>query len=114
MSAAELRAGKQWVERRFVEIACEFGAPRTLTKEDRWLEGDKPSQPPSQSMAYYIELAGHLRRGALTFPDADLEIAGTGELVTQERLSRHIRDVLVSVVNGEPPDGKPPTVTGRL
>jgi hypothetical protein len=108
MSAEELKAGKQWVERRFVEIAREFGAPRTLTQEDRWRETDKPLMPHSHRMTYYIELAGHLKRGDLSFRDVDLEIAGAGELASQERLARHIREVLVSLGSVEISGGKPP------
>ena len=97
MAARAPKAGKRWVERRFVEIAREFGAPRPLTQEDRWRETDKPLMPHSHCMAYYIELAGHLKHGDLTFHDVDLEIAGTGEPAAQERLACHIRDVLVSL-----------------
>jgi hypothetical protein len=115
LSVQELKAGKQWAERRFVEIAREFGAPRTLTQEDRWRETDKPLMPHSHRMAYYIGLAGHLKRGDLTFRGVDLEIAGAGELASQERLARHIREVLVSLGSGRNPGGKPPhAVTGWL
>ena len=110
MSTPGLRAGKQWVERRFGEIAREFGVPRALTQEDRWRETDKPFMPHSHSMAYYIELAGHLKRGDLAFRDVDLEIAGAGELAAQERLARQIRDVLGSLGSVDIPAAKPPRV----
>ena len=111
----ELKAGKQWVERRFVEIAREFGAPRTLTQEDGWPETDKALMPHSHRMAYYIELSGHLKRGDLTFRDVDLEIAGAGELAAQDRLARHIRGVFVSLGSVEISGGKPPhAFTGWL
>lgn len=97
MSGQQLRAGKQWVERRFVEIAREFGAPRTLTQEDRWRVVDTPFMPHSHCMAYYIEMAGRLKRGDLTFRDADIEVAAAGGLRAQERLSHHIREVLVTL-----------------
>lgn len=114
MSVQELMAGKQWVERRFVEIVREFGAPRTLTQEDRWREIHKPSMPHSHSMSYYIELAGHLKRGVITFADVDLEIVGGGEPTAQDTLSRHIRDALVSLGNRESGSGGSHAVTGRL
>jgi len=115
MSAQELKAGKQWVERRFGEIAREFGAQRTLTQEDRWRETNKPLMPHSQYMAYYIELAGHLKRGHVTFRDVDLEIAGAGEVTAQERLAHHMRDVLASLGSVDIPAGKRPhAVTGWL
>lgn len=115
MSAQELKAGKQWVERRFVEIAREFGAPRTLTQEDRWRETEGTRMAQSHHMAYYIELAGHLKRGALSFGGVDLEIAGAGGLGAQEKLSRHIRDVLESLGSVEIPGGQSPSVvSGRL
>ena len=115
MSAQELKAGKQWVERRFVEIAREFGAPRTLTQEDRWRETEEARMAHSHHMAYYIELAGHLKRGALTFGDGDLEVAGAGGLGAQEKLSRHIRDKLASLRGAEIPGGTSPrVVSGRL
>ena len=112
----ELKAGKQWVERRFVEIAREFGAPRTLTQEDRWQETDnKAFKPHNHRMAYYIELSGHLKRGDLTFRDVDLEIAGAGELAAQEKLARHIRSAFLSLGSVEISGGKPPhAFTGWL
>lgn len=97
MSVQRLKAGKHWVERRFVKIAREFGAPRTLTQEDRWRVVDTPFMPHSHCMAYYIEMAGHLKRSDLNFRDVDLEIAGAGGVGAQERLSRHIREELVSL-----------------
>ena len=97
MSLQKLRAGKQWVERRFAEIAREFGAPRTLAQEDRWRVVDTPFMPLSHCMAYHIEVAGHPKRGDLTFRDVDMETAGDGGVGAQERLSRHILEVLVSV-----------------
>ena len=116
MSAQGLKAGKQWVERRFVEIAREFGAPRTLTQEDRWRVVDTPFMPHSHCMAYYIEMAGHLKRGDLTFRGADIEVAGAGGMGAQERLSRHIREVLVSSGSLARPRDKSWSyaVTGRL
>jgi hypothetical protein len=66
-------------------------------------------------MAYYIELAGHLKRGDLTFGEADLELAGAGGLGAQERLARDIRDVLVSLGSAAISGGEPPhVVNGRL
>src|SRR3989304_7925511 len=94
MSAQELKAGKQWGERQFVESAREFGAPRTLTQEDRWRETDKAFTQHNHRMAYYIELAGHLKRGDLTFRDVDLEVAGAGEQAAQGRLAGPWREVL--------------------
>jgi len=64
-------------------------------------------------MAYYIELTGHLKRGELTFRDVDLEIAGAGERTAQERLARHMRDVLVSLGSVQIPGGKPPHAVTR-
>jgi hypothetical protein len=95
MSTIDLNAGRLWVERRFEEIAREFGAPRRLTREDRWRE---PRSPPerNQSMAYYIEIRGHLKRGEVAFSETDLEVAGTGEPLTRERLGQQIRTVLGS------------------
>ena len=113
MSTQEVKAGKQWVERQFVEIAREFGAPRTLTQEDRWRETDKAFTQHNHRMAYYIELAGHLKRGDLTFRDVDLEVAGAGEQAAQERLARHMRDVLVSLGSVQIPGGKPPHAVTR-
>jgi diguanylate cyclase (GGDEF)-like protein/PAS domain S-box-containing protein len=94
MSTRDLTAGRRWVERRFEEIAREFGAPRALTQEDRWREDPASNPKHNQSMAYYIEMGGHLKRGKVTFCDVDLDTAGTGEREARERLERHIRDVL--------------------
>jgi hypothetical protein len=114
MSAQELKAGKQWVERRFEKIAREFGAPRTLAREDRWRETIGVLAPQSH-MAYYIELAGHLKRGALTFGDLDIELAGAGWLPAQERLSRQMRDALMFLGSVEIRGAKlPRTVRERL
>ena len=96
MSTMELKAGRRWVERRFEEIAREFGAPRSLTQEDRWQEDGAPLANQNQSMAYYIEIGGRLKHGELKFSENDLEIAGTGEQAAQERLGRQIRGVLAS------------------
>ncbi len=96
MSTRDLTAGRRWVERRFEEIAREFGAPRALTQEDRWLESRASFPKHNQSMAYYIEMGGHLKRGQVTFCDVDLETGGGGEQGARERLGRHIRDVLAS------------------
>lgn len=96
MSTIDLNAGRRWVERRFEEIAREFGAPRQLTREDRWREHRSPMVNHSQSMAYYIEIGGHLKRGEVTFSENDLEIAGAGEPSARERLGHRIRDVLDS------------------
>jgi hypothetical protein len=95
MSRQDLTAGRRWVERRFEEIAREFGAPRALALEDRWRESST-SEKHNHSMAYYIELGGHLTRGEVTFWGVDLEIAGTGEPAAREKLGRQIRDVLGS------------------
>jgi hypothetical protein len=92
----DLNAGRRWVERRFEEIAREFGAPRRLTQEDRWREAPTRFPKHNYSMAYYIELSGHLKRGEVTFWDVDLEIAGTGELAAREKLGRQIRDEFAS------------------
>ncbi len=96
MSTRDLDAGRRWVERRFDEIAREFGAPRGLTREDRW--GARCTTPvkQNQSMAYYVEIGGRLRRGQVIFSETDLEIAGAGEPSARERLGRQIRDVLGS------------------
>ena len=83
MSTTDLKAGRRWVERRFEEIAREFGAPRALAQEDRWREIPAPFVKHNHSMAYYIELGGHLKRGEVTFWDVDLESAGTGELASR-------------------------------
>ena len=64
-------------------------------------------------MAYYIEVAGHLKRGDLIFQDVDLEIAGAGERPAQERLARQIRDALVSLGPAEMPSGEPPPTVTR-
>ena len=96
MSTIDLNAGRLWVERRFEEIAREFGAPRRLTREDRWREGRSPPAERNQSMAYYIEIRGHLKRGEVPFSETDLEIAGAGEPSARERLGQQIRTVLGS------------------
>jgi diguanylate cyclase (GGDEF)-like protein/PAS domain S-box-containing protein len=96
MSTRDLTAGRRWVERQFEEIAREFGTPRALTHEDRWREDRTPFPKNNQSMAYYIEMGGHLKRGQVTFRDLDLETAGTGEKGARERLGRQIRDALAS------------------
>ena len=96
MSTMDLNSGRRWVERRFEEIAREFGAPRRLTREDRWREHRTPLVKQSQSMAYYIEIGGRLKRGEVDFSETDLEIAGAGEQSARERLGRQIRDVLAS------------------
>jgi hypothetical protein len=101
LSTRDLAAGRRWVERQFEEIAREFGAPRALTQEDRWREDPAPNPKHHQSMAYYIEMGGHLKRGKVTFCDVDLETAGTGERGARERLERHIRDVLASSSSGQ-------------
>ena len=115
MLPQELMAGKEWVERRFVEIAREFGTPRALTQEDRWREADEALIPASHPMTYYIELGGHLKRGDVIFVDADLEMAGAGGQGARERLSRHIRDVLLSLASIGVSEPKPThAATGRL
>ena len=96
MSTQDLKAGIRCVERRFEIIAREFGAPRTLAQEDRWREISPPPSHQNQSMTYYIELDGHLKRGEIHFWGVDLEIAGTGEPAAQDKLGRHIREALVS------------------
>jgi len=97
MSTMELKAGRRWVERRFEEIAREFGAPRGLTREDRWREVHAAlTEHDHSSMAYYIEMGGRLQRGEVNFSETDLEIAGMGGKSAQERLGRQIRDVLGS------------------
>jgi diguanylate cyclase (GGDEF)-like protein/PAS domain S-box-containing protein len=96
MSTIDLNAGRLWVERRFEEIAREFGAPRRLTREDRWREHRSPLVEQNQSMAYYIEIGGRLKRGEVTFSEDDLEVAGAGEPSARERLGRQIRNVLGS------------------
>jgi hypothetical protein len=96
MSTMDLNAGRRWVERRFEEIAREFGAPRRLTREDRWREHRTPLVEQNQSMAYYIEIGGHLKLGEVNFSETELEIAGAGEPSARERLGRQIREVLGS------------------
>jgi hypothetical protein len=95
MSSEDLEAGRRWAEKRFAEIALEFGAPRTLTREDRWRE-NRVSGKREHRMAYYIEMAGHLTRGEVTFWSVDLEVAGGGETAAREKLGGRMRDVLVS------------------
>ena len=101
MSMQDLKAGRHWVERRFEEIAQEFGAPRALTQEDRWRENDTVRRH-NHSMAYYIELGGHLTRGEVTFWNVDLEIAGTGEPAARAKLGHQIREELASFTRGRP------------
>jgi diguanylate cyclase (GGDEF)-like protein len=96
MSTIDVNAGRRWVERRFEEIAREYGAPRRLAREDRWREHRAPLVTQNQSMTYYIEIGGRLKRGEIEFSEADLQIAGAGEPSTEERLGRHIREVLGS------------------
>jgi hypothetical protein len=96
MSTRDLTAGREWVERQFEEIAREFGAPRALTREDRWPEDQTSLQAENQSMAYYIEIGGRLIRGQVTFRDVDLKTAATGEHGARQRLGHQIRDVLAS------------------
>ena len=96
MSTMDLTAGRRWVERRFEEIAREFGAMRGLTREDRWREHRTPLVKQNQSMAYYIEIGGRLKHGEVDFLETDLEIAGAGEPSARERLGHQIRDVLGS------------------
>jgi len=92
----DLKAGRRWVEGRFEEIAREFGAPRRLTREDRWREHRTPLVRRNQSMVYYIEIGGRLKHGEVNFSETDLETAGAGEQSARERLERQIRDVLAS------------------
>ncbi|HSF18000.1 MAG TPA: hypothetical protein VLK65_20855 [Vicinamibacteria bacterium] len=96
MSTEDLKAGRLWVERRFEEIAREFGAPRGLTREDRWREVPARFAQHNHRMTYYIELNGHLKRGEVIFWGVDLEIAGTGEVAVREKLGRQIRDEFAS------------------
>lgn len=95
MSRQDLVAGRRWVERRFEEIAHGFGAPRSLTQEDRWHENHTATRD-EHSMAYYIELAGHLMWGEVGFWGVDLEIAGAGELAAREKLARQLQDALTT------------------
>jgi len=47
-------------------------------------------------MAFDVELEGRVKLLELTFWDIDIEDAGAGEKAAQERIERHIRDVLAS------------------
>ena len=96
MSGKELEAGKRWVEHRFEEIAREFAAPTALAQKDRWRDADQPSMLHTHCIAFDVGLEGHVKLLELTFWDIDIEDAGAGEKAAQERLERHIRDVLAS------------------
>ena len=47
-------------------------------------------------MAFDVEREGHVQRGELTLWETDLEDAGAGEKAAQQKVERHIRDLLAS------------------